>query len=179
MGKNIAFVVCANVLSYKFKKWQTQSPIDIFKKMPSEYIAGGNIGNLQKTTHYLKWNLANFQIRDAVIEDIILNINTLAIPFFDSFKQIDLLIASIESSGEYFGISDIYHLSKFLSYVASKKLLERTFSNFLTLRESWNNYSEALNIQKQNTTQRDVTYWGSFARLTLEIELDLNLANKK
>jgi Domain of unknown function (DUF4304) len=175
---NVKFEVCANVLSHKFKKWQSQNQIGEFNKKPCEYIAGGNIGNLQEAHKYKTWNVANPATRDAMIEDIVLNINTLAMPFFESFKQLNTLIADIESKGEYFAIHDINRLATFLSYVASKETVERTFSNFLTNKASWNDYFKVLATLKLKGKLSERGYLSDLARLTLELNLDLTDKNE-
>jgi hypothetical protein len=174
IGENVKLEVCANVLSHKFKKWQTQNQVGEFNKNPCEYFAGGNIGNLQEVHKYKTWNVADPTTRSGTIEDIILNINALALPFFESFKQINALIPYIESRGEYFAIQDINSLAEFLSYVAPKETVERTFSNFLTKRASWNDFFKVLETLKQKGKLSERDNLSNLARLTMELDLDLS-----
>jgi hypothetical protein len=100
-NENIAIGVCANVLSHGFKKWRTENKIELNVKNDiqiNEYIAGGNIGNLRKEHKYLKWNIGKIETRENEIDDIIENINKLAIPFFHCFSDIDKLIQGIKNN---------------------------------------------------------------------------------
>ena len=57
----------------------------------SEYIAGGQLGNLQEKHCWLDWDLANASRRDDVIRDAIRTIEELAFPYFARFEDLPSL----------------------------------------------------------------------------------------
>ena len=175
--ENVAITVMANVISHKFKKWQSENGNGRFNQIPSEYIGGGQIGNLQENCVWLKWNVANPLTRQKKIDDIIEYINKLAIPFFDLFSDTNLLIANIQKSGQFYGITDIYGLTEFLMYKSPKAIVERTLSNFLKSKNIENEYYEALKTLKEKGKLNGGQYWNDLATLTTELDLNLNNKN--
>ena len=172
-GVNVAVQVYANVISRKFKKWQSENIKGEFNSNPNEYICGGLIGNLQENTIYMKWNVGNKATREQEVENIIENINRLAIPYFEKFNNIPNLVAEIEERGDYWGFIKISYIAEFLLYVSTKETIERTLSNFLTKRKSWKKYHNSL-IDLEKGIQLDGTYWSQIAKLTKDLNLKLN-----
>ncbi len=171
--ENVAITVSANVLSHKFKKWQSENKMSLFNKMPSEYIGGGQIGNLQENAQWLKWNVANPLTRHTEIEAIIEHINKFAIPFFNLFTDINLLIQNIKKCGDFYGIWNVVGLTEFLMYVSTKEIVEITLKKFLSVKGIWKEYVDALEKLKNNEQILGGQYWNTIAKLTLELNLDL------
>ena len=163
----------ANVLSKKYKQWQTENKIGSTNYIPKDFVAGGQIGNMQEKSKWLKWKVANPETIVAEVEDIIRSINQYAVPFFESFENIPKLISYIEKQGNYFGILTSQSLASFLMYVASKESVEKTFSTFLTKRQSWDTYESAMNQLKKTGKVPDGTYWSQIAFLTKQLGLKL------
>ena len=133
-GKNVVIDVFANILSQRYKKWKIENKSDLkfnSSNWPlelNEYITGGNIGNLQKEHKYLSWNVGTPDTREKKIEDIIENINNLAIPFFSCFENRDRLIHEIESGNlnYYFGIpSNAEKIINFYLYLSEIDINQR------------------------------------------------------
>lgn len=175
--ENVAIIVYANVLSHKFKKWQSESEIKRFNEIPNEYIAGGQIGNLQENCKWLKWNVANPLTRHTEIEAIIESINQLAIPFFNLFADLETLIGNIKENGSFYGISDTSSLTAFLLYASTKETVETTLKKFISAKGIWNEYAKAMKEIKKNGQVSGGEYWNVLAELTTELDLDLT-ANK-
>lgn len=169
---NVSVSVYASVISQKFKKWQSENIKGKFNSYPSEHICGGLIGNLQDKTVYMKWNVGNKATREQEIENILENINRLAIPYFDKFNNIQNLITEIEEKGNYYGFIGMYDLAEFIMYVSTKETLEKTLSNFLTQRKTWKKYHKALSDLK-NGVELDGTYWSQIAKLTKDLDLKI------
>ncbi len=55
---------------------------------PNDYVAGGQIGNLQANHCWLDWDLAEPITRDEVIRDAIKAIEELAFPYFAKFEDL-------------------------------------------------------------------------------------------
>lgn len=90
-GERVGLWIHGNVLSPKLKKClQTQQ-----LKYPSDFVAGGQIGNLQEQTRWLDWHLADPVKRDSVIDDAIRTIQKLAIPYFARFENLPVLFDSM------------------------------------------------------------------------------------
>jgi hypothetical protein len=172
-GVNVEIKVYASVISQKFKKWQSENINGELNSNPNEYICGGLIGNLQENTIFMKWNIGNKATREQEIENIIENINCLAIPYFEKFSNVQNLVAEIEQRGDYWGFIYMSSIAKFILYVSTKETLERTLSNFLTKRKTWEKYHKALS-DLENKIQLDGTYWSQIAKLTKDLNLKLN-----
>ena len=169
----VAITVSANVLSHKFKKWQSENKIGHFNEVPSEYVGGGQIGNLQENSTWLKWNVANPLTRHTETENIIENINKFAIPFFNLFSDIPPLIHTIKECGSFYGISDVTSLTEFLMYASTKENVEATLKRFLSSKNIWKEYLEVLEKLRNKEKISGGQYWNSIAKLTIELELDL------
>lgn len=170
---NVEIKVYASVISRKFKKWQSENAKDEFNAYPSEYICGGLIGNLQDNSVFMKWNVANAATRQQEMEDIIENINRLAIPYFDKFNDIPHLISEMEEKGDYYGFISYGSLAEFIMYVSTKETLEKTIANFLTHRKTWDKYYKALSDAEAGE-RLDGTYWSQLAKLTRDLELSIS-----
>jgi hypothetical protein len=117
-GENVALSVFANVLSHKYKNWklENKNELNIINGIVNEYICGGNIGNLRKDHKYLKWNIGKAETREKEIENIIDNINKLAIPFFQHFNNADKLKDELENNiiDYYFDRNEIGNFYKYI-----------------------------------------------------------------
>ncbi len=92
-GEHVNLSIHANVWSARIKKWHREQPF------PSSfnYVAGGQIGNLQEDHRWLDWELADPHTRDETIRDALRAIEELAFPYFAKFENLpalfELLIA--------------------------------------------------------------------------------------
>ncbi|MDR0541851.1 MAG: hypothetical protein LBH19_06525 [Dysgonamonadaceae bacterium] len=121
-GENVALSVFANVLSHKYKNWklENKNKLNIINGIVNEYICGGNIGNLRKDHKYLKWNIGKAETREKEIENIIDNINKLAIPFFQHFNNADKLKDELENNSiDYY--FDRNEIGNFYKYIMNEK----------------------------------------------------------
>jgi hypothetical protein len=86
-GEHVNLCMHGNVSSSRIKKWRESQPL----LHSSEYVAGGQIGNLQANHCWLDWELADAGKRDEVICDAIQTIEELAFPYFARFEDIPSL----------------------------------------------------------------------------------------
>jgi hypothetical protein len=128
-GKNVAIEVFANILSHKYKKWTLDNKIELNinnNTVINEYVCGGNIGNLRKEHKYIKWNIGKIETRKQEIENIIDNINKLAIPFFEHFNNMEKLKIEIKNKviNHYF-MHDIEEIINFYIYITESEINEK------------------------------------------------------
>jgi hypothetical protein len=128
-GVNIAISVFANILSHKYKKWKLENKNELNLKNDvelSEYICGGNIGNLRKERKYLNWNIGKTETREKEMENIIDNINELAIPFFNHFNNIDKIKEGIENNSiSYYFVANVDEIVNFYIYITKGNINEK------------------------------------------------------
>ncbi len=157
--------VGAGVSSSKLKKWEKASPYKMFNNLPKGHLGGGQIGNLQENHTWLEWNVASPDTREETVNDIIQHINTLALPFFDTFTFV--------TEGEHYGI----RRTTFLLYFFTKHDLEKSMSSFLTKRNFWDKYETVLRLLKENKEidrKNSGTFWHDIAEEVLELGLTLD-----
>jgi hypothetical protein len=128
-GVNIEISVFANILSHKYKKWKLENKNKLNLKNDvelNEYICGGNIGNLREKRKYLKWNIGKTETREKEMENIIDNINELAIPFFHHFDDIKKLEEKIKNKIiNYYFLPDMGEIVNFYIYITGRNINEK------------------------------------------------------
>lgn len=92
-GEHVSLCIHGKVLSTRIKKWRESQTL----LSPLDYIAGGQIGNLQTNHGWLDWELADDAMRDEVIRDAIQAIEELAFPYFAKFEDLPSLFKSAVS----------------------------------------------------------------------------------
>ncbi len=83
-GEHVNLCIHGNVSSARIKKWRESQPL----LHPFDYVAGGQIGNLQANHCWLDWELADPGKRDESIRDAIKAIEELAFPYFAKFEDL-------------------------------------------------------------------------------------------
>lgn len=86
-GEHVRLCIHGTVFSNRLKKWREKQP----HLHPSDYVAGGQIGNLQKDHCWIAWELADPNDRDAVIKDAISATERLALAYFALFDDLPTL----------------------------------------------------------------------------------------
>jgi hypothetical protein len=86
-GKHVNLSLHGHVMSTKIETWRGAQPF----LESSDYVAGGQIGNLQTDHHWLDWELANRRKRDKTIRSAIKAIEELALPYFAKFENLPSL----------------------------------------------------------------------------------------
>ncbi len=170
---NVKVVVHASVSSSKLKKWEKASTYKLFNSFPTGVLGGGQIGNLQEKKTWLEWNVASPEKRDEIVDDIIDNINKLALPFFDKFCELEKVKNIFLSEGEHYGIRRI----TFLLYFFTKQDLEKSIGAFLTKRNFWDKYEKVLKLLKENKEidHEDIgIFWRGIAQQVIELDLVLD-----
>lgn len=94
-----------------------------------DYIAGGQIGNLQKNHCWLDWDLADATKRDEVIRDAIRAIEELALSYFAKFEDLPSLSKLLVN--EDFPATDIERVVEFLMRYADLSTARLATANFL------------------------------------------------
>jgi hypothetical protein len=86
-GEHVNLCIHGNVWSARIKKWREEQ---VFLHS-SDYVAGGQIGNLQADHCWLDWELGDPHKRDETIRDAIKAIEELAFPYFAKFEELPSL----------------------------------------------------------------------------------------
>ncbi|MER9895685.1 DUF4304 domain-containing protein [Mesorhizobium sp. M0119] len=81
-GEYAELVVHASVYSKAIKEWDERSA---WPASASDWVAGGQLGNLRTPHHWRTWNIANPHTRQAEIANIVANIQTTVLPLFERF----------------------------------------------------------------------------------------------
>lgn len=87
-GKVVVLWVHGYVFSPVLKKWRVNSAA----RNNSDFVAGGQIGNLVAEASWLEWNLAQTASRDRQIASAVATIKQLAYPYFAIFEDIPVLV---------------------------------------------------------------------------------------
>jgi hypothetical protein len=127
-GEHVAMWIHANVLSPKMKKWRQGHP----HLHPSEYVAGGQLGNLRVNHAWLEWDLANARQRDEKIRDAINAIEDIAFPYFARFEDLAALFQTLVAEGLPSMMID--HVIEFLMCFADQGTAKQAGLNFLKKR---------------------------------------------
>jgi hypothetical protein len=98
----------------------------------SDYVAGGQLGNLQKNHCWLDWDLADAIKRDEVIRDAIRAIEELALPYFAKFEDLPSLFKLLVN--EDFPAMDIDRVVEFLMAFADQSTARLAAASFLKRR---------------------------------------------
>ncbi|MER8885394.1 DUF4304 domain-containing protein [Mesorhizobium sp. M0074] len=81
-GEYVELVVHASVYSKAIKEWDERSA---WPASASDWVAGGQLGNLRTPHHWRTWNIVNPHTRQAEIANIVANIQTTVLPLFERF----------------------------------------------------------------------------------------------
>ena len=87
-GEYVAMWIHAYIYSPAIKKWGAQHQMPV----PSDFVAGGQIGNLLEHPSWMKWNLANPANRQTEIGNAIKTVRDVALPFFSAFEDTSAVI---------------------------------------------------------------------------------------
>jgi hypothetical protein len=87
-GKLIALWIHGNVFSAALKQWRAVNPCLL---KTSDYVAGGQIGNLLALQSWMEWNLALPAERFNQIEAAVASIRDIILPYFAMFDDLPLL----------------------------------------------------------------------------------------
>lgn len=88
-GESIALWIHGYVFSSSLKKWRTVNPCLL---KTSDFVAGGQIGNLLPRQSWMEWNLAVPDERTKQIEDAVATIKNIIIPYFAMFDDVPKLV---------------------------------------------------------------------------------------
>lgn len=99
----------------------------------SDYVAGGQLGNLQENHCWLDWDLADATKRDEVIRDAIRAIEELALPYFAKFEDLPSLFKLLVN--EDFPAMDIDRVVEFLMAFADQSTARLAAASFLKRRQ--------------------------------------------
>ena len=126
--EHVALWIHGNVWSPRLKKWRQSQPL----LHAWDYVAGGQLGNLQADHCWLEWDLADPQKRDGVIRDAIEAIEELALPYFATFESLPSLFELLQKGD--FPAMDIDRVVEFLMCFSDKSTARSAAANSLTRR---------------------------------------------
>jgi hypothetical protein len=81
-GEYVELVVHASVYNKAIREWDERNG---WPANASDWIAGGELGNLRTPRHWRTWDIANPLTRQAEIANIVANVQTTVLPFFERF----------------------------------------------------------------------------------------------
>jgi hypothetical protein len=87
-GELVALWIHAHVFSPTLKIWRQKTNA----RNQSDFVAGGQIGNLVGHPSWLEWNLADASAREAMILDAVDTVRRIAYPYFAAFEDIPGLV---------------------------------------------------------------------------------------
>jgi hypothetical protein len=93
-GELVALWIHANVTSPTLKKWRSGHPC---LSKGSDFVGGGQIGNLLPQHSWMEWNLALPTEREREIDDAIAAIRRVVFPYFAMFDDIPQLMPRLVS----------------------------------------------------------------------------------
>ena len=127
-GEHVSLSVHGAVLSRKFKKWLASHP----ELYASNYVAGGQIGNLQEEPCWVTWELSDPIDRDETIGNVIQTVDQIVLPYFARFEDIPTLVRSLVAEGCP-GMS-IRGVVEFLMWLGEESAARSAGKNFLRRR---------------------------------------------
>jgi hypothetical protein len=87
-GEFVSLSIFVNVRSPSLKKWRSTNTV---LNSDSDMIAGGQIGNLLKTSVWMEWNVADRSLRSEDVRDAEQVIREIALPYFAAFESPSVL----------------------------------------------------------------------------------------
>jgi hypothetical protein len=127
-GERVGLSIYGNVLSARIKKWRESQPL----LRSFDYVAGGQIGNLQTNQSWNDWDLADAGKRDEVIRDAIMAIEEIAFPYFAKFEDLPSLVEVLVN--EDFPAMTIDRVVEFLMCFAGQSRARLAAVHFLRRR---------------------------------------------
>lgn len=127
-GAGVALWIHGTVLSPRLKKWRESQPL----LHRSDFVAGGQIGNLQTNHCWLAWNLADGTKRAEVVSDAIHKIEELAIPYFHRFEDLPALCKLLVDGD--LRMMTIDRVVEFFMCFADQSTARKAAANFLQRR---------------------------------------------
>jgi hypothetical protein len=127
-GERVGLWIHGNVWSPRIKKWRELQPL----LHPFDYVAGGQIGNLQPNHCWNDWDLANAGMRDEVIRDAIRAIEEIAFPYFAKFEDLPSLFELLVNDD--FPAMTIDRVVEFLMCFADQPRARLAAAHFLKRR---------------------------------------------
>ncbi len=124
-GSKINLFVNANVFSRKIEKWAIRKSIP----WATDFVAGGQIGNLVRNKQWIQWNLADSERSASSTLNLIKTIHKVALPYLDRFENPDKL-ATILINQDFPGM-EIHHVLNFLMYFCNAGVAAEAGANFL------------------------------------------------
>ena len=167
-GEYVAVWIHANVLSKAIKAWRRR-----FEPQSSwDFVAGGQIGNLEPEPGWSEWNVADPKGRPAVIEDAVTGIRSTVLPFFARFADRSSALNTLDQ-WPVPGLAIVPSIELALSYgdrVRAQALLERFFVRYPDLLAE---YHAKLDEYRRTglPTYRDGGWAADLAKATIQYEL--------
>jgi len=94
IGVTVKLWVAGTVFSKKLKSWRSSYP----ELQSTDVVAGGQIGNLVTDSSWYDWNLADPQTRSSTIASVVKAIESIAIPYFEQFDDLDSMVSRLQES---------------------------------------------------------------------------------
>ena len=137
-GEHVVLWIHGIVSSPRILKWrETQTHLH-----PIDYVAGGQLGNLQADYSWMEWQLAKRRKRDETIRDAVKAIEELALPYFAKFENLPSLVKTLVKK-EMPSMS-IDRVIEFLMCFADQPTARLAAANFLrTRRELQGEYRDS------------------------------------
>jgi hypothetical protein len=93
-GVTVKLWIHGTVFSKKLESWRRSYP----ELYAMDYVAGGQIGNLSENTIWHDWDLADIQTRASIIHSAIATVESVAMPYFGQFDDVDSMIRKVQKT---------------------------------------------------------------------------------
>lgn len=93
-GASVKLSIHGTVFSKRLEAWRASHP----QLRASDYVAGGQIGNLSDKAEWCDWDLADRNVRQSTIDSAVAAIESIAIAYFAQFDELDVLMPKLQQS---------------------------------------------------------------------------------
>jgi hypothetical protein len=144
-GQHVALWIHAHVHCKALAVWRASGPPIPWKTAGAQFdfVAGGQLGNLQEQARWLDWNVAQPRSRERVVSDAYEAIERLALPYFALFSR-PLDVITRLGSAEIHGFEPVDAI-EFLLWQAGAEAAQTYLSRFLDARPTvYSEYNQAI-----------------------------------
>jgi hypothetical protein len=144
-GQHVALWIHAHVHCKALAVWRASGPPIPWKTAAArlDFVAGGQLGNLQEPARWLDWNVAQPRSPERVVSDAYAAIERLALPYFALFSRpLDVITRLGTGEIHEFGPVDAI---EFLLWQAGTEAAHKYLLRFLDARPNvYSEYKEAI-----------------------------------
>ncbi|MDX8530740.1 DUF4304 domain-containing protein [Mesorhizobium sp. VK25A] len=170
-GEYVELTVHASVSSKELRAWDECSA---WPAGANEWVAGGQLGNLRLPRKWRTWNIAGPITRQAQISNVVANIKTIILPFFERFSAPQELAQEVAIS-DVPGFERPEHAIRFVYWQLGRETAENCISYWverLSSREAFRTERDMPTLPKNLAFGSDVS---NLARIARAMKIGLSL----